>query len=292
MQYVGAHVSAAGGVHNAPLNARRIGADAFAFFTRNQRRWRAAPLTEEEVAAFRANCRSCGYGPSQILPHDSYLINLGHPDPEGLARSRAAFLEELERCAQLGIAMLNLHPGAHLGRSSEADCLARIAESLDEALSRVPGVTAVVENTAGQGTSVGYRFEHLATLLERVEQRERVGVCLDTCHLYAAGYDLRTWEACEATFSEFDRIVGFAALRAFHLNGSKARFGSRVDRHHSLHAGELGCTVFEYLMGDPRFDGLPMILETIDPARWPEEIAWLKSLAAARAARRTQVRSR
>jgi deoxyribonuclease-4 len=279
MKYIGAHVSAAGGVENAPLNAHRIGATAFALFTKNQRQWQAKPLTEESIEAFKANCGSCGYGPGQILPHDSYLINLGHPEQAGLKKSRAAFLDEMQRCEQLGLRYINFHPGSHLNKISEADCLARIAESINLALEATAGVTAVIENTAGQGTNLGYRFEHLAAIIEAVEDRRRVGVCLDTCHSFAAGYELRTREACEKTFAEFGSVVGFKYLCGMHLNGSKADFGSRVDRHHSLGQGLLGMSVFEYLMADPRFDDIPLVLETIDESLWPEEIALLKSLA-------------
>ena len=278
MKYVGAHVSAAGGVQNAPLNAQAIGARAFAFFTKNQRQWRAKPLTESQIQAFGENLARVGIAPEQVLPHDSYLINLGHPETEGLAKSRTAFIDEMERCRQLGLALLNFHPGSHLNKLSEKECLARIAESINLALEQVPGVTAVIENTAGQGTNLGYRFEHLAGLIEQIEQRGRVGVCLDTCHTFTAGYDLRTFEACEATFAEFDAVVGFEYLRGMHLNDAKPDLGSRVDRHQSLGKGKLGWTPFEYIMKDPRFDGIPLILETIDPALWPDEIRALYAL--------------
>jgi deoxyribonuclease-4 len=273
MKYIGAHVSAAGGVENAPLNT------AFALFLSNQRQWQSKPLSAESIAAFRRNCEACGYGPAQILPHDSYLINLGHPQPEALEKSREAFLDELRRCGQLGLVYLNFHPGSHLRRLSESDCLARIAESINRALDATRGVTAVIENTAGQGSNLGYRFEQLAEIIARVEDKSRVGVCLDTCHSFAAGYELRTAEGCEKTFAEFDRIVGFDYLRGMHINGSKADFGSRVDRHHSLGQGLLGMVVFEYIMADARFEDIPLVLETIDEALWPEEIALLKSLA-------------
>lgn len=278
MKYIGAHVSAGGGVENAPLNADKLGARAFALFTKNQRRWEAKPLTESSIEAFKANCNAAGIDASHILPHDSYLINLGHPEAEGLAKSREAFLDEMRRCEQLGLKLLNFHPGSHLNQIEESDCLSRIAESINIALDQTSGVAAVIENTAGQGTNLGYRFEHLAAIIDEVEDKSRVGVCLDTCHTFAAGYDLRTVESCNATFEEFERIVGFQYLKAMHLNGSKSKFGSRVDRHHSLDMGELGQTVFMYIMGDPRFDNIPMVLETIDSSRWEEEISWLYSL--------------
>ena len=276
---VGAHVSIAGGVENAPLNAEAIGASAFALFTKNQRQWNAKPLTPESIDAFRSRCEERGFAPSRILPHDGYLINLGHPDPEKLETSRAAFLDEMRRCEQLGLDRLNVHPGSHLKEISETECLRRIAESVNRALDRTTGVTVVLENVAGQGTNVGYRFEQLAELVDAIEDRSRVGVCIDTCHAFAAGYDLRTPEACEKTFAEFDRVVGFEFLRGMHLNDSKKGLGSRVDRHHNLGKGELGLAVFEYVMRDPRFAGIPLILETIDDALWPEELRLLRSFA-------------
>ncbi|GAA0566043.1 deoxyribonuclease IV [Halomonas salifodinae] len=280
MKYLGAHVSAAGGVDRAVARAVEIGADAFALFTKNQRQWRAKPLEEATIAAFRRACREHGFAPEQILPHDSYLINLGHPDPEGLRKSRDAFVDEFQRCEQLGLTLLNFHPGSHLRKISEAECLNRIAESINEALSRTRGVTAVIENTAGQGTNLGWRFEHLAEIIAQVEDKSRVGVCLDTCHAFAAGYDLRTAEACTATLDEFETVVGFQYLRGMHLNDAKSTFASRVDRHHSLGQGNIGLEAFTTLMRDPRIDGIPLILETIEPAIWPEEIAWLRAQAA------------
>ncbi|MBT4521757.1 MAG: deoxyribonuclease IV [Halieaceae bacterium] len=280
MKYIGAHVSAAGGVQNAPLNASKIGATAFALFTKNQRQWQARPLEEDTIDAFKANCATCGYMPDQILPHDSYLINLGHPEKEGLAKSRAAFLDEMQRCEQLGLQYLNFHPGSHLRKIGESESLAIVADSLNSVLDATRGVTAVIENTAGQGSNLGYCFEHIAEIIDGVEDKARVGVCLDTCHSFTAGYELRTAEACEETFAVFDRIVGFDYLCGMHLNGSKAEFGSRVDRHHSLEQGLLGMSVFEYIMGDARFDGIPMVLETVDESIWADEIALLKKLAA------------
>ena len=279
MKYIGAHVSAASGVENAPLNAQAIGAKAFALFTKNQRQWVAKPLSEEGIANFKANLKKIGITPEHVLPHDSYLINLGHPEKEPLEKSRAAFLDELQRCEQLGLKLLNFHPGSHLKKSSEDDCLKTIAESINLALDQTKGVTAVIENTAGQGTNMGHRFEHLARIIEMVDDKSRVGVCLDTCHTFVAGYDLRTPENCETTFAAFDSIVGFNYLRGMHLNGSKTEFESRVDRHHSLCQGNLGLDLFRYIMNDDRFDDIPMVLETIDETIWHEEIAMLYSFA-------------
>lgn len=275
MKYFGAHVSAAGGVENAPLNAKNIGAGAFALFTKNQRQWRVAPLTAETIAAFRKNCEESGYVPRHILPHDSYLINLGHPESEPLEKSRDAFDDEMLRCEQLGLDRLNFHPGSHLNQISVAACLDRVAESINRALDKTRGVTAVIENTAGQGSNVGFAFEHLAHIIDKVEDKSRVGVCIDTCHAFAAGYDLSTAEACEKTFAEFERIVGFRYLRGMHLNDTMKPLASRVDRHQSLGKGELGIEVFKYIAADPRFDDLPLILETPNETLWPEEISEL-----------------
>jgi deoxyribonuclease IV len=280
MKFIGAHVSTSGGVHNAPLNARRIDATAFALFTKNQRQWRAKPLTGEEIRRFKVNCREAGYTPAQILPHDSYLINLGHPDPEGLETSRAAFVDEMRRCEQLGLQFLNFHPGSHLNRISEKQCLARIAESINLALAETRGVTAVIENTAGQGTNLGHRFEQLAAIIDGVRDRSRVGVCLDTCHSYSAGYDLVTPEGYAAALARFDAVVGFSFLRGVHLNDGKKALGSRVDRHERIGEGTLGLEAFRRIMNDPRFDGVPMILETPDESRWAEEIRLLRSMVA------------
>ncbi|SFU70572.1 deoxyribonuclease IV [Halomonas korlensis] len=277
MKYLGAHVSAAGGPEQAVLRAVEIGADAFALFTKNQRQWHAKPLTDEAIEAFRAACREHGFGPGQILPHDSYLINLGHPEAAGLEKSRAAFLDEFQRCEQLGLTLLNFHPGCHLKKISERECLARIADSINHVLAETRDVTAVIENTAGQGTNLGWRFEHLAEIIHQVDDKSRVGVCIDTCHAFAAGYDLRTPQACTATLDEFDAVVGFEYLRGMHLNDAKSEFASRVDRHHSLGRGNIGWDAFTTLMRDPRIDDIPLVLETIEPALWAEEIAWLRA---------------
>ena len=277
MKYIGAHVSASGGVDNAPVNARAIGASGFALFTKNQRQWSAPALTAAQCEAFRRACDECGYTAAQILPHDSYLINLGHPDDEGLEKSRASFLEEMSRCEALGLTLLNFHPGSHLNRISVDESLRRVADSINIALERTRGVTAVIENTAGQGSNLGFSFYHLASIIDRVEDKSRVGVCFDTCHAFAAGYDLATAAACEATFAEFDSVVGFKYLRGMHLNDAMKPVGSRVDRHAPLGDGHIGWECFRYIMADSRFDNIPLILETPDESRWPAEIASLKS---------------
>ncbi|CAI0756959.1 MULTISPECIES: deoxyribonuclease IV [Serratia] len=277
MKFVGAHVSASGGVDQAVIRAHELEATAFALFTKNQRQWKAAPLPADVIDKFKSACAQYGYGPGQILPHDSYLINLGHPVTEALEKSREAFLDEMQRCEQLGLTLLNFHPGSHLLQIDEDKCLARIAESINLVLDKTSGVTAVIENTAGQGSNLGFKFEHLAAIIDGVEDKSRVGVCIDTCHAFAAGYDLRTEETCEQTFKELGEVVGFNYLRGMHLNDAKSEFGSRVDRHHSLGEGNIGKTVFSYIMRDPRFDNIPLILETVNPDIWAEEIAWLKA---------------
>ena len=279
MKFVGAHVSAAGGVENAPINAHKIGAKAFGVFTKNQRQWKAKPLTDRSIQAFKENCDRLGYAPEHILPHDSYLINLGHPDPDALAKSREAFVDEMQRCEQLGLRFLNFHPGSHLRKISESESLQRVAASINLALSHTTTVTAVIENTSGQGSNLGCRFEQLAEIIHHVQDRSRVGVCLDTCHSYTAGYDLKSPAAYEKTIDTFDRIVGLRYLKGMHLNDCKKELGSRVDRHESIGKGTLGQEPFENLMKDPRLDGIPMILETPDDSLWAEEIALLYRLA-------------
>lgn len=276
MKYIGAHVPTTGGVFNAPKNAYDIGATAFALFTKNQRRWAAKPLDEETINKFKADCIRYNFSPEQILPHDSYLINLGHPEKEPLQKSRAAFLDEIQRCQQLGLTLLNFHAGSHLRKINEHDSLLRVAESINEALAQTSSVKAVIENTAGQGSNLGYSFEQLAMMIEHVDDTTRVGVCLDTCHAFAAGYDLRSMDACDNTFKLFSDIVGFEFLSGIHLNDSDAPFASRIDRHASLGEGEIGLSCFQYIMQDPRFNNIPIVLETTNSELWPMEIQKLK----------------
>jgi deoxyribonuclease-4 len=278
MKYIGAHVSASGGVENAPLNASKIGAKAFAIFTKNQKQWKASPLSETNISLFKENCRKYNYLPEYIMPHDGYLINPGSPDPEMLAKSREALLDEMQRCEQLGLTMLNFHPGAHLGKITEDDCLKVIAESINICLQNTKVVTAVIENTAGQGSAVGYKFEHLKSIIDMVDDKSRVGVCIDTCHAYASGYDIKQEDGYSWTFREFDRIIGLRYLKGFHLNDARKGLASRVDRHESIGKGDLGEDVFIRIMNDPRFDNIPIILETPDEDAWADEIHWLYSV--------------
>ena len=278
MYYIGAHVSASGGVENAPLNAHNIGATAFALFTKNQRQWFSSPLTEESIALFKSRCAEYGFTPCQILPHDSYLINLGSPDKESLEKSRNSFIEEMHRCEQLGLDRLNFHPGSHLKKISENDCLKIIAESINIALSKTTGVTAVLENTAGQGSNLGYRFEHLRTIIDLVDDKSRVGVCIDTQHAFASGYNL-LGEDFDIVWNDFDNIIGFNFLKGMHLNDSKKELASRVDRHETLRNGLLGESPFIRILTDTRFENIPLILETPDENLWKNEIDWLKNIA-------------
>jgi deoxyribonuclease IV len=279
MKYIGAHVSAEGGVQNAPVNANNIKAKAFALFTKNQRQWFSSPLTQKAISEFRENCEKLDFKPFQILPHDSYLINLGHPEKEPLEKSRSSFLDEMKRCELLGLDRLNFHPGSHLNAISIDKCLERMAESLNLVLDKTKGVTAVIENTAGQGTNLGHTFEQIKYIIDFVDDKSRVGVCIDTCHVYTSGYDVKTETGFKETFKKFDEIIGFKYLRGMHLNDSKKEFGTRVDRHENLGTGFLGNSTFEFIMKDSRFDDMPLILETPDESLWEKEIALLYSFA-------------
>jgi len=272
MKYIGAHVSASGGVDNAPLNANAIGARAFALFTKNQRQWFSNPLSLASIKLFRDNCEKHDYKPFQILPHDSYLINIGHPDATQLEKSRVAFLDEMQRCEQLGLDRLNFHPGSHLKAISEEECLTRIAESINIVLDKTKGVSAVIENTAGQGSNVGYKFEQIRFIIDKVNDKSRVGVCIDTCHAFTSGYDVKTPEGFKETFDKFSEIIGFQYLKGLHLNDSKKELGTRVDRHDNIGKGFLGEEVFRLVVNDPRFDNMPLILETPEESLWEEEI--------------------
>lgn len=277
MKKIGAHISAGGGVENAPLNAKEIGGDAFAFFTKNQRQWKSSPLSEKSIKLFKESCKKLNFDPNFILPHDTYLINMGSPDSEIRRKSEEAFLDELKRCEQLGLKMLNFHPGSHRGEMSEEKCLDLIAESVNRCLKKTKDVVAVIENTAGQGGSVGKNFEQIKYLIEKVDDKKRVGVCLDTCHLFAAGYDLRTKKEYEKTIERFDRVIGLSYLKGWHLNDAKSELGSSVDRHESLGKGNIGIDVFKFIVQDKRFEDIPLILETPDSDLWKEEIELLRS---------------
>jgi deoxyribonuclease-4 len=277
LKYVGAHVSAAGGVENAVIRAKEIGANGFALFTKNQRQWFAKPLSEKNIAKFKEYMQEHNFTPDAILPHDSYLINLGHPEEEKREKSLKSFIDEAKRVETLGLKYLNFHPGSHLKKISEEKCLDLISESVNKAINETESCIFVIETTAGQGSNLGYKFEHLAYIIDKVKDKQRIGVCIDTAHIFAAGYDIRTQEAYEDTMKKFDEIVGFKYLKGMHINDSKAKFASRVDRHHSLGKGEIGLDAFKFIMLDKRIDNIPLILETIDPEIWAEEIKMLRS---------------
>jgi len=276
-KFVGAHVSASGGVFNAPMNATAIGAKAFALFTKNQRQWNAKDLDTQTIERFKMELEKSGILPKHVLPHDSYLINLGHPEEEQRQKSLAAFLDEVQRCALLGLDRLNFHPGSHLKKIPEDVCLDKIAEAMNRTLNQTSGVSLVLENTAGQGSNLGWRFEHLAHIIDKIEDKSRVGVCIDTCHMFTAGYDIRTRETYETTWAEFERVVGFKYLMGMHINDSKPDLGKHVDRHDSLGKGKIGLDAFGFIMNDARMDDIPLILETIDETIWKEEIELLYS---------------
>ena len=278
MKRIGAHVSASGGVFNAPINAKNIGADAFALFVKNQRQWSAKPLSDDDIAKFKANLATSGIKSDHILAHDSYLINLGHPDEILRKKSVEAFIDEVERCEKLGIKLLNFHPGSHLNEISENECLNNIANSLNFAIANTSGVKLVIENTAGQGSNLGFKFEQIAYIIERITDKRRIGVCIDTCHAFAGGYDFRTKKSYEKTMSEFDKIIGYKFLSGMHLNDTKNELGVRKDRHESLGRGFLGLQSFENIMNDKQIDEIPLILETIDESIWADEIKILRNM--------------
>ncbi len=290
-KFFGAHVSASGGVQNAPLNAIAIGAKAFALFTKNQKRWEGTPLDSKTLDEWFKNLEFSGILPKHILPHDSYLINLGHHDSDSLEKSRVAFIDEIRRCETLGLDRLNFHPGSHLQKfgkkdpnldeltySAEIECLETISESINIALDKTNGVIAVIENTAGQGSNLGYKFEHLAYIIDKVEDKSRIGVCIDTCHMFTAGYDIRTKEAYDKTWKEFDKVVGREFLKGMHINDSKPPLGAKVDRHESLGLGYIGIDAFSFIANDERMDDIPLILETPNEELWKDEIKKLYSL--------------
>lgn len=279
MKFFGAHVSASGGVFNAPINATNIGANAFALFTKNQRQWSAKALDTKTIDQWFSTLEKSKINPKHILPHDSYLINLGHPEEEKRKKSIDAFIDEVQRCDILGLDKLNFHPGSHLKLISENECLDHIANSLNQTINATKNVKLVIENTAGQGSNLGYKFEHLAHIIEKVEDKSRVGICIDTCHMFTAGYDITSKEAYDKTWQEFDDVVGFSYLSGMHLNDSKPELGSRVDRHESLGKGKIGIDAFKMIAQDERMDDIPLILETVDSSIWDQEISMLNSFA-------------
>jgi len=279
---LGAHVSTSGGVDKAPSRGREIGCDGMQVFTRNQRSWRATPLGKEEIAAFREDRERLAI--RTVMSHDSYLINLASPEPDKRERSIQAFEAELVRCHQLGIEMLNFHPGSHLNTGVEAG-ITTLCDSLNRICARQPeaaDVTLVLETVAGQGTNIGRTFEEIRAILDGLDEPERFAVCVDTCHVFAAGYDIRSAPGWDATWTAFDEVIGLGRLAAFHVNDSKGAFDSRKDRHMLLGRGEIGPEAFLRLVTDPRTCHRPMFLETpTDPEGYAAELTWLRQMAAA-----------
>ena len=277
-KFIGAHVSAQGGVSNAIENAKNINARAFAIFTKNQRRWDSKPLEEEEILKFKKLLKESGISPDYVLPHNSYLHNLGSPDPEKREKSFNAFVDEMERCNLLGLNKINMHPGSHLNEISVDECIKFIADGINKAYKKVPNVVIVLENTAGQGSNIGSKFSEIGKIIELIEDKSRIGVCIDTCHTLASGYELKDEEGYNKTFDEFEKYIGFKYLKGVHLNDSMFNTGSKKDRHQSIGKGKLGEEFFIRFMNDSRFDNIPIILETIDNTIWKEEIEYLYSL--------------
>ena len=279
MYFIGPHVSIGGGVANAPRNAKALGATGFGMFVKNQRQWTAAPYAQADVDAFRRQLKADGYTSAQVMPHAGYLINLANPDEAAHAKSMASLLDELRRCMALGLDKLNFHPGSHLRLLTPQAACSRVAQSVNSALAETEGVTLVIENTAGSGGNLGAPFEELKAIIDGVDDKARVGVCLDTMHTFAAGFDIRTRDGFLTTIDQSDRTVGLGYLRGLHLNDSKVALNSHVDRHESLGAGLLGIDVFKCIMRDARFENMPLVLETPNEELWAREIEQLMAMA-------------
>ncbi len=276
MYTIGPHTSIAGGVHNAVIQAAELGANAFGMFTKNQRQWKTKDLEKDSIALFKSTMAEKGFMAQQVLVHDSYLINLGNPDHEKRKKSLDAFIDELRRVEQLGLSLLNFHPGSHLGLIDAKESLSLVAQNLDIALSETDHAIAVIENTAGQGTNLGSSFEELAYLFEQCTNRERIGFCIDTCHAHAAGYSLGSPEEFDTAIERFDTLIGLPRLKGMHLNDAKSDAGSHLDRHASLGMGSIGWPTFEHIASDPRFENMPLVLETVDSTLWKDEVAHLR----------------
>lgn len=272
-------MSASGGVSNAPLNAKAIGADAFALFLKNQRQWSAKPYESAEIKKFKQNLEASNINADHVLPHASYLINLGHPNPQNREKSRDALIDEINRAEILGLKLINFHPGSHLKEIDEEECLNLISTSINEAIRATNNIKLVIENTAGQGSNLGYTFDQIAYIIALCEDKSRVGVCIDTCHLFASGYDFRDAESFAKTWNEFDAKIGYKYLSGMHLNDAKSGLKSKLDRHESIGKGQIGLDAFSLLMKNEKIDEIPMILETIDESIWADEIALLRGLA-------------
>lgn len=259
---VGAHISAAGGVFNSFDNNSAVSGKAFACFLKSQRKWASPPLTDSDVSKFNEKALEFNFDRKFILPHGSYLINLANPDPEMRSKSFDNFIDDLQRCHRFGISLYNFHPGSTVGKCSVSQALDHISESINRAHSVVPDVIVVLETMAGQGNVVGSKFEELRDIIAKVQDKSRIGVCIDTCHIFSAGYDIRSKKAYDKTMEKFDSTVGFKYLKGVHLNDSKTGFNEGKDRHENIGKGKIGLNTFKYIMNDPRFDNIPMVLET------------------------------
>ncbi|VFP78072.1 Endonuclease 4 [Buchnera aphidicola (Cinara cuneomaculata)] len=276
MTYIGAHVSSQGGVEKSILRAHQLGATAFSLFLNNPLRWNHSSLTNKIVNNFHKNCKIYGYSSLQILPHSSFLINLGHPDKNMNKKSCYAFIHEINCCYQLGLIMINIHPGSYLYQITEQKCLEIISDSINFVLNQTRKVVIVLENTAGQGSNVGYCFEHLAFIINKIEDKSRIGVCLDICHLFAAGYQLNDTDIFLDTFKKFNTLIGLKYLYGIHMNDSKGKCNSRLDRHHNLGYGKIEKHVFSKIVQITEFQNIPIILETKNITMWKNEILWLQ----------------
>lgn len=277
MKYLGVHIDAGENLAEVPVLASSLGASAFSFCPIDARKWSVPAYSPELIDEFQTACQQAGYTSDSILPHASLLLNLCSPDARKLKLSRISLVDQMSRCASLGLKMINFHPGATMKEMNEEGALALTAQSINYALEKTEDVIAVIENTAGQGSNIGYTFEQIAGIIDQVEDKTRVGVCIDTCHASAAGYDMATAESYEAVWQKFDDVIGREYLRGMHINDAMRPTGSRIDRHAPIGKGTLGSDFFAMLMADKRLDGIPMILETPDPSLWHIEIDWLKA---------------
>ncbi len=278
-KWIGPHVSASGGVYNAPINARELEASAVGMFTKNQMQWKAKPYTDKIIERFGEEMQNGGYRAEQVLPHATYLINLGSPDDTVREKSIAAITDELGRCEQLGLIYLNFHPGSSKGEIEHDVCLDRIADGMKQALAETSTAQLILENTAGAGSTKGRTIEELAAIMERLPDTSRVGICIDTCHAFAAGYEIHTPDGWNALMGDIDRIIGLGYLRGLHLNDSKHPLGSNKDRHACIGRGSIGTEGFVHILTDSRIDDMPLILETPEPEIWGDEVALLASIA-------------
>lgn len=277
-KFVGAHTSISGGLHNAVAEAASIGANAFALFLRSQRTWACKPLETEKAELFKAACADHGFSPKHILPHGSYLLNLGSPNAETLRKSRETLVDELQRCEALGLCQYNFHPGSTCGEISVEECCKKVAEGINRALDKTSGVTVVIENMSRQGNTIGGRFEEIRSIIDGVRDKSRVGVCIDTCHAFAAGFDIRDKKGFDSMMKEFDDVIGLKFLCGMHLNDSKGELGCHLDRHENIGKGKLGLEVFRCIMNDPRLADIPLILETPMGVSDADEVKLLFSL--------------